>query len=255
MSWRRDPGLIVLVAICTVVLAGCGSGVGSTRSATHTQSTSSTASGSHARNRSGATARHRRAQAHARGRKLSPAQRIALARAAALGALTLAGFPPTGIDVGANGSTVAIAIPAGSACTAQPGDEARIVHQIEQGAPFLSEVTVGVTGSGRSLSSYISARCPSSGLPSGRGRVVYRQTGRGFLTTSLFTVHARRWSIDFENDGTFFAAFVQRNGKFQPQAIVARQRAVGSKTFAGAGSFRLRISGSGRWTVRVRDGA
>jgi hypothetical protein len=174
---------------------------------------------------------------------------------AARSVLMLAGFPQAGIDVSAGGRTVAIAILASSACTAQPGDEARIVRQLKQGLPFLSGVTVAVAGSGLSLASYSSARCPSSRLPSGPGQVVYRQTGRGFVTTGSFTVHARRWSIDFENGGTFFAVFVLRNGKFQPQTIVARQRTVGSQAFAGAGSFRLRITGSDRWTVRVRDGA
>jgi hypothetical protein len=129
------------------------------------------------------------------------------------------------------------------------------VHQLKQVAPFLSTVTVGVADSGQSLSHYITARCASSRLPSGPGRVAYTRTGRGAVTIGAFTVHARRWTIDFENDGAFFAAFVLRNGRPLPEVITATRRSVGSKIFNGPGSFRLRISGSGRWIVRVRDGA
>jgi hypothetical protein len=243
--------------MCVVALAGCGSGGGNTHSAARTQLTSPAADGqggaSTSRNRAGARAGHGSAQV--RGRGLSPAQRIALARGAARSVLMQVGFSEAAIDVGGEGRTVAIAIPAGSACTASPGDETRIVHQLEQVAPFLSRVTVGVAGSGQSLSSYATARCPSSALPSAPGRVAYHQTGRGFATTGSFAVHSPRWTIDFENDGAFFAVFVLRSGKPLPRVITETQRSAGSKTFSGPGSFRLRISGSGRWTIRVRDGA
>ncbi len=165
------------------------------------------------------------------------------------------GFRQARIDVGAGGRTVTIAIPAGAACTAEPRDEARIVRQLRQAVPFLSRVSVRASGSDRALSSYVSARCPRSRLPAGPGRVVYRRTGRGFLTTRSFTVHSRRWSVEFENGGAFFALFVLRNRKVQPKTITARRRTAASKTFTGPGTFRLRISGSGHWTVRVRDGA
>jgi hypothetical protein len=170
--------------------------------------------------------------------------------------LTTAGFSQAELAVGAGGRTIAIAIATDSACTATAGDEARIVRQIEQVAPFLNAVTVRIAGSGQSLSSYVSAHCSGSRLPAGPGRVVYRRTDKGFVTTSSFTVRSQRWSVDFENDGSFFAAFVLRyTGKPLPRTITSTRRASGSRTFAGPGTFRLRISGSGRWTVRVRDGA
>jgi hypothetical protein len=199
-------------------------------------------------------AAQRLAQARS-GRGLSAARRIALARGAARTVLLGAGFPQVGIEVAVGGRTLVITIPADSACTARPGDEARIVHQLKQGAPFVSTITIAVAGSGQSLSRYVAARCARSALPSGPGRVAYYQTGRGFVTTRSFTIRFARWTIDFENDGAFFAAFVLRNGKPLPQVITASKRAVGSKTFNGAGSFRLRISGSGRWAIRVRDSA
>jgi hypothetical protein len=166
-----------------------------------------------------------------------------------------AGFRKAAVHVDRSGRNVTIVIPASSACAAQPGDERKLIGAVKQLAPFVVRVSVLVSGSGQSLSSYIATRCGSSGVPSGSGRVVYNRTGRGVVTSPVFEVHSRRWTVDYRNSGRFLAIFVLKNGKVQREAITANGRTTGSKTFTGPGKFSLRISGSGTWTVRVRDGA
>jgi hypothetical protein len=176
-----------------------------------------------------------------------------LARVAARSTLLSGAFPDARIVVGADGRTVAIAIPRDLACTARPGEESRIVRRLKLAAPFLASVTVGVADSGKSLAGYVSARCAKSNLPYRPGPVVYQKTGMAGTTTASFKVRSPHWTVDFENDGAFFAAFVLRNDKPLPHPITASKRTVGSKSFTGPGTFRLRITGSGRWTVRVRE--
>jgi hypothetical protein len=178
-----------------------------------------------------------------------------MARRVGTTVVTVAGFPHARIDVGPAARTVAVIVDKASACTARPGDAARITQQLRQALPFVRTVTVTVAGGGESLSTYVSTHCKSPRLPSGPGRIAYSQTGGHFATTKPFTVHSKRWTVDFENDSSFFAVFLLRNGKTQPQTITAKKRGVGSKTFTGAGTFQLKIVGSGAWMVRVRDAA
>jgi hypothetical protein len=121
--------------------------------------------------------------------------------------------------------------------------------------PFVQNIAVRVAGSGQSLSSYISASCAPPAFPSGPGALVLSQTGSGFATTDPFKVHSKRWTVAFDNRGRFFQAFLLKKGATQPQVVAATKRGVGSMTFTGAGTFQLKIAGSGNWIVRVHDGA
>jgi hypothetical protein len=140
------------------------------------------------------------------------------------------------------------------ACTAQSSDEARLASEFRRALPFVQTVAVTVAGAGRSLSAYVAARCKGAALPLGKGRVVLSQAGSGFVTSKAFTVYAKHWSVDFENDGALLLLFLSRGGKLQPQTFTATKRGAGSARFTGVGRFQLRISGF-TWKVRVRDGA
>jgi hypothetical protein len=85
--------------------------------------------------------------------------------------------------------------------------------------------------------------------------VVYSRTGSGFATTAPFTVHARRWTVAFDNQGGFFQAFLLKNGVIQSQVISATRHGVVSHLFSGASTFQLKIAGSGDWMVQVHDGS
>jgi hypothetical protein len=181
---------------------------------------------------------------------------VAIARGAAQTAVTVAGFRDATVKVSPDALSVAIAIPASEACTAQAGDQASIERQIKLIASFVQTVTITVAGSGSSLVAYLGAHCSGNALPSGPGAVVYQHAGKGVLTKPpSFTVTAPRWSIDYANQGSYLSVFVFRNGKLQPQPIALTHRGSGTKTFTGPGSIQLKIAGSGHWSVRVRDGA
>lgn len=166
-----------------------------------------------------------------------------------------AGFTKAAVRVDRSGRIVTIVIRASSACVAEPEDERKLIDAVKRLAPFVVRVSVLVSGGSQSLSSYIATRCGSSDVPSGSGKVVYSRAGRGIVTSPVFEVRSRRWTVDYRNSDRFLAIFVLKHGKVQREAITANERTTGSKRFTGAGKFRLRINGSGTWTVRVRDGA
>lgn len=183
------------------------------------------------------------------------ARRATLAKAAAQVALLQVGFTDATIHIDRSGRIVTIVIPASSACAAQPGDERKLRDAVRRAASFVAQVSVVVSGARQSLSSYLATRCRNSLSSSGGGKVVYERSARGVVNAPTFKIRSRRWTVDFSNSGSFLAVFVVKNGKIQGQPIVAKGHKTGSGTFAGPGRFSLRISGSGTWTVHVRDGA
>jgi hypothetical protein len=246
-----DARHVRLAAIAlAVTVAGCGSSQ-ETHSATGAQTKSTP---SPARKSTGAKARVQKTSRKDGLRRLSPAQRAKLARAAALAVLAGAGFSRSGVSVAAGGTAVTISLPEAQACSAAAGDETQLASQIRLAAPFVRSVTMSVSGTGQPLSAYVSAHCSAGTLPSGAGRVVYSSSGRGMTTTAAFTVRSKRWTLAYNNDSSFLAVFVLEHGKIK-QAASATKRGTGSAVFKGTGTYQLRISGSGRWTVRVRDGA
>jgi hypothetical protein len=259
----RHIKLAAAIAIA-LVFAGCDSSEKTqTATAMRTTSTTSAAENKHAHAPTGRGNKKASNHATKTGRptkpagvlpKLSPSRHTKLARAATLVALAGAGFSQPDIAVVGNGTAVTISVPKVPACSAAPGEKGRLESQIRRTVPFVRNVTINVSGTGQSLSNYVTAHCSVGTLPSGPGHVVYSSSGRRMTTTHAFTVRSKRWTLVYENDSRFLAVFVLKQGKIQ-QAANATKRGTGSAVFKGAGTYQLRISGSGRWTVRVRDGA
>lgn len=189
-------------------------------------------------------------------RRLPGRSRAGLARGIVPGVLKLLGFKKARVRVSPSGDAITVIIARAEACTAGPSDEARIAKRIkEPPLSFVRTVRVTVEGSGRRLTDYVAAHCKPRTIPRGRGKVVYEQSGSGIVRTEPFKIRAKRWTIEFENLGSFFQVFVYKGRKLQMTVISETRRGAGKKTFKGPGRFKLNISGSGDWTVRVRDGA
>lgn len=83
--------------------------------------------------------------------------------------------------------------------------------------------------------------------------MVLSASGWGIATTESFTVHSRRWTIDYLNVGRFLEILPLRGSFPTAGAITATKRGAGSKVMTGAGTFRLKVGSTGQWTIRVRD--
>jgi hypothetical protein len=189
--------------------------------------------------------------------RLPPARRKQTVKQIVELALKTFGFSGATVAVGPKPNQVTVAVPRSQACKAGPRDPMLMTRRITEVAPIVTAVAVIVANDGSPLDRYITANCRAAyQLPGGNGRTVLRQTGEGLVNqTRAFTVRAKRWSIDYRNDGQFLTVLVLKGGRPAPAAVSSTQRGKGTKkTSLGPGAYRLRIIGSSSWTVRVRDG-
>jgi hypothetical protein len=168
--------------------------------------------------------------------------------------LSQLGLPFSGIGVSRSASSLTIAIPQASACTATPADEQRIKTVLRRLLPFAKKVGVTVSGTGQPLGQYVSKHCKPRRIPSGSGRVIFDKGGAGFVTSPPVKVTAKHWTIAFDSEAAFFQVAVTRQDGTKVGNINSRGRGVGQKTFAGPGTFRLKISSPATWRIQVRNG-
>ena len=155
-----------------------------------------------------------------------------------------------------NGDTIKATIPAADACSTGPDVQRKVAARIRQAVPFVRTVQITVGGTGKSLDDYSRTSCSGLGLPAGgKGRVLLTLRGSSFKTTQSFTVHARRWTVEYVNGGKFLQLFPIKGGLPTTGAFTATARGAGRHVFTGAGTYTLRIGSLGSWVVRVRDGA
>jgi hypothetical protein len=188
-------------------------------------------------------------------KRLPASKRVRTIDAAASLVLKLYGFEGADVTVTPTGDAVRAVVPAGGACTSTASTEGRIAAQIRRAVPIVQSVQITVGGTGASLSQYVHRSCQSGGLPLGSGPVVLTQQGSRFATTRSFTVHSRRWTIDYVNGGDFLQVLPMRGDLPTIGAFTVTKRTAGKRVLTGAGTFRLRVGGSGDWTIRVRDSA
>jgi hypothetical protein len=271
--WRRDgvAGVAMLVSV-GLLSAGCGGGGGSKDSAktpisiAAPQTTPTTGKESPARR---AQQRHakRPRPGHATRSRISAKQalnqalahlpsekRARMAHDTAALVFRLFGVTAQNVDVTSNGEAIRATVSASDACFSTPDVENRIRARVQRVLPFVKSVEAVVSGTGQTLSNYPHSRCPSPGLPGGKGRVVLDQRGTGIVTTRTFVVRSRRWSVDYASGGKFLQ-IMPTKGSAATDAFTVSKPGSGRRTFSGAGTFRLRITSLAGWAVRVRDGA
>ena len=186
------------------------------------------------------------------------AERMRLVKGAARAAVTLAGLDLVGVRVADDEArAVKVLVGRDRACGANAADTAAIAKQIRDTVPTVRSVTVQVAGTGKSLAAYGSG-CGQS-MPDGPGRVVLSESGpEGETTTAWFTVRGGRWAIEYDNAGSYLQITPAGrtdadSAKLQGGPTVAQKRGVGRHVYSGAGTYRLQIFASGRWTLRVKD--
>ena len=141
------------------------------------------------------------------------------------------------------------------ACTTSPDAESQIAGRIRQTLPWVRSVQIRVGATGRALGQYVRTSCATLSLPGGTGRVVLTQSGSNMATTRTFTVHLRRWTIEYVNNGRLLQIFPMKRGNPTIGTFIVKTRSAGKHVMSGAGTYSLQVTGFGRWEIRVRDGA
>ena len=212
-----------------------------------------------------AAAQHRREAASRRRKRprsfadaaaaVPESQRARVAKKTAALTFKILGFHPAQLTVTPTGDAVRATVTASDACSNDPGSEGTITTRIRQALPFVRSVRITVVPSGQPLAQYVRAGCRQLGLPGGRGPVVLTLRGSNFADTKPFTVHSRRWTVEYVNSGSFLQVFPLKGDEPGPGAFTVSKRKAGRQVMTGAGTYRLRIGAMGGWVVRVRDGA
>jgi hypothetical protein len=159
------------------------------------------------------------------------------------------------VRVSHGGVNVEVTLLRRSACRAAPDEDARILRNLKNAVPYPRSLRVGVDGTGQSLREFL-ATCPPQTLPGAEGRIVYRKSGSRVDETAPFRIRSKRWAVEYVNSGSFFKILVVKGKKGQPRPISRHRPASGKRVYhTGPGTFKLYISGSRDWTVRVRDGS
>jgi len=154
-----------------------------------------------------------------------------------------------------DGSNVTVAVARAKACALGAKGPATLAERLRGALPFARSLRVVVQEDGKSLAAYAATACEPPKPPAAPGRLVFEQDGGpGNAETKTFTIGGKKWTVTYANNGEFFQAFAVKDGKVQSPAISATKRGKGSQTFKGPGTFTLRITGSGDWSVQVRDG-
>jgi hypothetical protein len=275
MTMRQGWCLSAAVAAlgAGMLISGCGggsstqSGQGGSARPTSTIAAPKSSKGNHARSRHRVTHRGhpsggKRPGSLAEATKqavqhLPPNKRAGVVRGVATNVFSVFGFSKPTLKVAPDGAGVEATVSSNDACSATADTERRIAARIRQAVSFVRSVQIVVGGSGVSLSDYVGRHCAGLGLPGGRGRVVLTQRaqpGAPLSATRAFTVHSSRWTVEYLS--TQFLQVIPMKGRVPTRGIfVVRKRAAGRRIMSGAGTYRLRIIGTGAWTVRVRDGA
>lgn len=248
---RTRSGAVLAVGLMCVALSGCGGGGKSAAAApTPTTPTGLTTASTPTR------APHK--PAHPRKRHKAPAKpsvnHQAEAQKIATSVLTSAGLHVVSVTASSDGSSIQATVATTGACDSSLSDS-QLSAQIEHLASSVHSVSIVVSGGGQPLDQYVANSCSSSqSPPSGPGRVVLQQKGDGVATTSQFTVHSASWTIAYVNNGRALNVFPVKGSTPTPGAVVAKPHSSGSQVEHGAGTYTLRISATGGWSIQVRDG-
>lgn len=145
---------------------------------------------------------------------------------------------------------VVISLTGRGACKLGRGEDRRLAIAVRDALTFVKEVKLRV-GPKRALSAYRADRCPGGGGEG--GPVVLQEDGRGVETTEPFQIRSRSWTVEYGYDKGFFRAHVLRGSRLI-RVIGSAPGRIGKRELTGPGTFRLKISAGGTWSVTVRDG-
>lgn len=183
-----------------------------------------------------------------------PAQRREFALAAARAVLRSYGYPNVDIRLSKNGEIVTVLIPPADACAQEASRIPEVERRLLEVILFAREVHLMVIGYG-DLAAYVRANCKPLQVPAASGRVLWSASGTGLKSSDQFQVTANRFTVSYANNSGELEIYVTRGEQLIEPVIKSDKRETGSQTYAGPGTFRVTVSGSGSWEVKVYDGA
>jgi hypothetical protein len=180
-------------------------------------------------------------------------QRSQAVRGVARMVLAQYGFAAAQVTVRGNAQDVLITLSSRQACTALDTTQANIANLLRKAIPWLRSAELQAQ-TGEPLVTYVRTHCQGPTLPTGRGPVVLTQRGTNAQTSASFTIRSGRWSIEYFNGGDELQIYVTGGGR-TPATLNAYRRMSGRYApLNGPGTYKLRITGTGEWLVRARDG-
>jgi len=189
--------------------------------------------------RAASRAARRVAARRERSTRRTTARQVASAIARALG------FPKATAEVPAGARSVDVRLSDADACRATPADVRTLTGALRAALPSLSAVRVSPAGCATG-----GTKAPSA--PSAIGKVLFSHTGKGLFTSRQIRIPARPWRLEYSGQGDFLQILVTRADRLAARPVELRSKPAGARTIDVRGPVKLRVAGTGPWTVRVR---
>lgn len=185
------------------------------------------------------------------------AQREQLVHSALKVALRTLRTPQAKLKIAPGGSTVGIKLSQREACAMGAKAADRLPAALGKELSFVKAVELVVIGSSETPSGFIIDHCRKPKVSAvvkapPEPPAVLAETGSYFAVTKPFSIHSKRWTLEYSTTAHYFKALLVRGSK-QTEVDMAKG-GIGKRSFAGPGRFQLRVSSSGKWTIRVHEG-
>jgi hypothetical protein len=171
--------------------------------------------------------------------------------------VTRFGLRYAGVRLANRGLKVTVLIHRAGACAGQATQEPQMKVPLTQGVPGLHDVSFEIAETGQPFG-YFVLDCTHPKMPNGPGRTIFSHTGVGGVYTSkLLTIRAKRWALEWENRGGTLAVIVvpkdkkARQSYFKP--VASQEADAGRFNYRGTGTVQLKIDGTTRWSVRIKE--
>ena len=178
--------------------------------------------------------------------------RLAAVRDLSEAVLAAAGLDHARFEVMDGGSTVEITLDRKAACQLRQDESRALERQITAAGNTVMHVSLRVAGSTLSIDRYLKRKCTVPTIPALTDKVIYNTTSSGIAEVPV-VIRGRRWKIDWQSSSSLLQIYVFRDGKLQSLAVNHEGRGAALRVLKGPGRFRLRIAGTGAWSVRVLD--
>lgn len=192
----------------------------------------------------------REARREARARRAATARRAARAMAIAMDLETAAIKTETG------GTVLTVVLEHQNACRMDEEDMRAFRRGVRAAAPRAERIRLrgqGETAKQRPLDAYQEQSCVLRSRPA--AKIVLDQSGRGDRLIRGIRMSARRWQIEYTTSADRFRLSVIDDRDRTVLTARKPRSGLGERVVSGSGRYAIRISSTGKWTLRLRDGA
>lgn len=181
-------------------------------------------------------------------------QRREFARNASLNVLRNFGYSEPLVTVSSDAEVITARMSKKDACAVEADRLPEVKKAVYDVVIFARKVRLQSLG-GEDLATYFKQTCKPLEIPTASGQVVYSHSGTGFKGSGEIRITAKRFTVSYANESGAMEIYVTKGKELLRPVVKFEGRRSGSETYAGPGTFQVTVSGSGRWSVKVYDGA